>query len=77
MKNNNFYITTTLPYINAKPHIGFAKEIVEADVLARYHRSINDAVFFNTGTDEHGPKIYQKAIELGMDVKKYCDSIVP
>ncbi len=74
---NKFYITTTLPYINAKPHIGFAKEIVEADVLARYHRFLGEEVFFNTGTDEHGQKIYQKAIELGMDVKKYCDSIVP
>ncbi len=77
MKKNKFYITTTLPYINAKPHIGFAKEIVEADVLARYHRFLGEEVFFNTGTDEHGQKIYQKAIELGMDVKKYCDSIVP
>jgi methionyl-tRNA synthetase len=74
---NKFYITTTLPYVNAKPHIGFAKEIVEADVLARFHRELGDAVFFNTGTDEHGQKIYQKAVELGMDAKAYCDSVVP
>ncbi|MFZ2188601.1 MAG: methionine--tRNA ligase [Candidatus Moraniibacteriota bacterium] len=74
---NKFYITTTLPYVNAKPHIGFAKEIVEADVLARFHREQGDEVFFNTGTDEHGQKIYQKAVELGMDAKAYCDSVVP
>ncbi|MEI6587503.1 MAG: methionine--tRNA ligase [Candidatus Moraniibacteriota bacterium] len=74
---NKFYITTTLPYVNAKPHIGFAKEIVEADVLARYHREQGDEVFFNTGTDEHGQKIYQKAQELGVEVEAYCDSVVP
>ena len=74
---NKFYITTTLPYVNAKPHIGFAKEIVEADVLARFHREKGDEVFFNTGTDEHGQKIYQKAVETGMDVQSYCDSMVP
>ncbi|MFA5961108.1 MAG: methionine--tRNA ligase [Parcubacteria group bacterium] len=74
---NKFYITTTLPYVNAKPHIGFAKEIVEADVLARFHREQGEEVFFNTGTDEHGQKIYQKAIELGMDAQSYCDSVVP
>lgn len=73
MEKNKFYITTTLPYINANPHIGFAKEIVEADVLARYHSILSDEVFFNTGTDEHGLKIFRKAEELGMDVQKYCD----
>jgi methionyl-tRNA synthetase len=74
---NKFYITTTLPYVNAKPHIGFAKEIVEADVLARFHREQGSEVFFNTGTDEHGQKIFQKAVELGKDVQAYCDSMVP
>ena len=74
---DKFYITTTLPYINADPHIGFAKEIIEADVLARFHRAAGDEVFFNTGTDEHGQKIFQKAQELGMDVQKYCDSKAP
>ncbi len=68
-----YYITTTLPYINAEPHIGFAMEIVRADVMARLHRAMGDDVFFNTGTDEHGQKIYQKAIELGIDPQKYCD----
>ncbi len=68
-----YSITTTLPYVNADPHIGFALEIVQADMLARYHRSRGYDVVFNTGTDEHGQKIYQKAIEAGVDPKMYCD----
>ncbi|HSV95208.1 MAG TPA: methionine--tRNA ligase [Spirochaetia bacterium] len=68
-----YYITTTLPYVNSSPHIGFAMEIVRADVMARLHRALGDEVFFNTGTDEHGQKIYQKALDLGVDPQKYCD----
>jgi methionyl-tRNA synthetase len=68
-----FYITTTLPYVNAAPHIGFALEIVQADVIARYHRLLGDAVFFNFGTDEHGKKIYDKAVEQNKNPKEYCD----
>ena len=71
--SNKYYITTTLPYVNAEPHIGFALEIVQADVLARYHRQNGDDVFFNTGTDEHGLKIYRKAQEEKKDAQKYCD----
>ena len=67
---NKFYITTTLPYVNASPHIGFALEIVQADVIARYRSLSGDEVFFNTGTDEHGLKIYQKAIEEKKDPQK-------
>ncbi|MFZ2882356.1 MAG: methionine--tRNA ligase, partial [Candidatus Moraniibacteriota bacterium] len=70
---NKFYITTTLPYINADPHVGFAREIIEADVMARFHGANGDEVFFNTGTDEHGLKIFRKAEELGMNVQEYCD----
>ncbi len=73
MEKNNFYITTTLPYINSEPHIGFAAEIIKADVIARYQRQQGKTVFFNTGTDEHGLKIFQKAQELGIDVQQYCD----
>ena len=73
MDKNKFYITTTLAYVNADPHVGFAREIIEADVLARFHRKMGDEVFFNTGTDEHGLKIFRKAQELGIDVQKYCD----
>jgi len=69
----SFYITTTLPYVNAEPHIGFALEIVTADALARYHRLIGDEVVFNTGTDEHGQKIYQKAKAQGKTPQEYVD----
>ncbi len=58
--SKNYYITTTLPYVNASPHIGFALEIIQADVLARYNRLNGNKVFFNFGTDEHGQKIYQR-----------------
>jgi len=75
--SNKIYITTTLPYINANPHIGFAREIIEADVLARFYRSFGKEVFFNTGTDEHGLKIFRKAQELGVDTQKYCDEKAP
>lgn len=68
-----FYITTTLPYVNAPPHIGFALEIVQADVIARYHSILGDDVFFNTGTDEHGLKVYKKATEEKRDLQEYCD----
>lgn len=68
-----FYITTTLPYVNAEPHIGFALEIVQADSVARYKRLMGREVFFNTGTDEHGQKIFQKAQETGLPVQEYVD----
>jgi methionyl-tRNA synthetase len=68
-----FYITTTLPYVNADPHIGFAAEIIKADCIARYQKSLGQEIFFNTGTDEHGLKIYRKAQEAGVDPKTYCD----
>ncbi len=70
---SNKYITTTLPYVNSDPHIGFALEILEADALARYWRSLGDEVFFNTGTDEHGQKIAQKADEKGESRQAYVD----
>ncbi len=68
-----FYITTTLPYVNAKPHIGFAIEIIRADAIARYQRKIGKTVFFNTGTDEHGVKIFQKAQEEGITPQQLTD----
>ncbi len=68
-----FYITTTLPYVNADPHIGFALEIIQADVIARHHRNQGYKVFFNTGTDEHGLKIFRGAAEKNTDPQAYCD----
>lgn len=68
-----FYITTTLPYVNAEPHIGFALEIIQADVLARWHSLLGENVFFNTGTDEHGLKVYRKAVEEKKEPQQYVD----
>ncbi len=72
-QNKNFYITTTLPYTNSDPHIGFAAEMVKADVIARWQRLQGQKVIFNTGTDEHGLKIYQQAVAAGLDARTYCD----
>ncbi|MCR4283742.1 MAG: methionine--tRNA ligase [Parcubacteria group bacterium] len=74
MEKGKFYITTTLPYVNADPHLGHALELVEADIVARFHRGLGEEVFFNTGTDEHGLKVYRKAQEKGEIVQNYCDS---
>jgi methionyl-tRNA synthetase len=67
------YITTTLPYVNSDPHVGFAMEIIRADALARYYTSLGHEVFFNTGTDEHGQKLLADATKAGKDVKEYVD----
>jgi methionyl-tRNA synthetase len=71
----NFYITTTLPYVNGEPHIGFAMELIRADVIARAKKLQEYNVFFNTGTDEHGAKIHRNAIALGIEPQKYVDGL--
>ncbi len=71
--NEKRYITTTLPYVNSDPHIGHAFEFVQADAFARYWRLLGHEVFFNTGTDEHGQKIAQKADEKGESRQGYVD----
>src|SRR3989338_289485 len=68
-----FYLTTTLPYVNADPHLGFALEIVQADIIARFHKLLGEDIVFNTGTDEHGQKIYQKALEARETPKAYAE----
>ncbi|HEY4512955.1 MAG TPA: methionine--tRNA ligase [Candidatus Paceibacterota bacterium] len=73
MKKDSFYITTTLPYVNSDPHIGFALELVQTDVVARYHRLKGDNVFFSTGTDEHGQKIFEASVKEGKEVQEYVD----
>ena len=67
MAKEKFYVTTTIPYANAAPHIGHALEFVQADVLARWNRLLGCDVFFLTGTDEHGTKNYQTAKKAGKD----------
>jgi methionyl-tRNA synthetase len=73
MKKNSFYITTTIPYVNADPHIGFALELVQSDSLARYQRLIGKEVFFSTGTDEYGQKIWEASEREGKNVQEYVD----
>jgi len=68
-----FYLTTTLPYVNSDPHIGFALELVQADALVRFRRSRGEEVFFSTGTDEHGQKIYEAAQKAGKSTQEYVD----
>lgn len=72
---NKFYITTSIAYTNAPPHIGFALELVQADVIARYRRILGDDVFFLTGTDEHGAKIVRAAKDAEKTPKQFTDEI--
>lgn len=71
--SRKFYLTTTLPYVNAAPHMGHALEFVQADIIVRYRALLGEDIFFNTGTDEHGSKIYRKALEEGKDPQAYVD----
>lgn len=75
MQSEKFYITTTLPYVNSSPHIGFATELVRADAFARYQKLLGKEVFLNTGTDEHGQKIYDKAQEAGVETQAFVDNL--
>ncbi|PIR83094.1 methionine--tRNA ligase [Candidatus Kaiserbacteria bacterium CG10_big_fil_rev_8_21_14_0_10_56_12] len=67
------YITTTLPYVNAAPHVGHALEFVEADCYKRACVLAGEEAFLNIGTDEHGAKIAEKASEAGLTPQAYVD----
>jgi methionyl-tRNA synthetase len=73
MADKLLYVTTTLPYVNSDPHIGFAMEIIRADTIVRYKKLFGNKVFFNTGTDEHGAKIYENALKANQDPQQYVD----
>ncbi len=75
VEKKTFYITTTLPYVNAEPHIGFSYELVIADIIGRYKETQGYDVFFNTGTDEYGSKIYKAAKEKKQNTKEYADEL--
>lgn len=70
-----YYITTAIAYTSAKPHIGNTYEIVLADAIARFKRKEGYDVFFQTGTDEHGQKIEEKAKAAGVTPKQYVDKV--
>ncbi|MBI3588997.1 MAG: methionine--tRNA ligase [Candidatus Liptonbacteria bacterium] len=71
--SKKFFISTAIPYVNAKPHLGFALELVQADVLARYHRAKGFDVFFVSGTDENALKNVLAAKKQNMGVKDFVD----
>lgn len=73
--SKKFYITTSIPYTNAAPHIGFAFEIIQADVIARHQRSLGRDVYFLTGTDEHGLKTLRAAETAGKGVLEFADEV--
>ena len=77
MAKKKFYITTAIFYPNAPPHVGHLYEQVIADAIARWHRLKGEDVFFLTGTDEHGQKIYKTAVEKGKDPQSFVDSMLP
>ncbi|VAX35619.1 Methionyl-tRNA synthetase [hydrothermal vent metagenome] len=74
---SKFYITTPIYYVNDKPHIGHAYTTILADVLARYHRAEGDDIFFLTGLDEHGQKVFQAAENRKMSPQEHCDDLAP
>ena len=67
------YLTTAIPYMNGNPHIGHAMDYCLADVCARYHRMLGDEVRLQAGTDEHGNKIYQKAVDAKIPTQEFVD----
>ena len=73
--NKNFYISTAIAYTSSKPHIGNTYEVVLADSIARFKRMQGYNVYFQTGTDEHGQKIEQKAQEAGIKPQEFVDKI--
>ena len=73
MDKKKFYISTAIAYASSKPHIGNTYEIVLADVIARYKRLCGYDVYFQTGTDEHGLKIEEKAHEAGISPQAFVD----
>lgn len=72
---SKFYVTTSIAYTNSTPHIGYAMELIQADVLARYHRQRGDDVWFLTGTDEHGAKIDRAAEAAGKTPQLFVDEL--
>lgn len=75
MKKEKYYITTAIAYTSGKPHIGNVYEIILADSIARYKRQTGYDVYFQTGTDEHGQKIEDKAREEGITPQEYVDGV--
>lgn len=71
---NKFYLTTAIPYVNAKPHIGHALEFVQADVIARYHKQLGDDTLLLSGGDENALKNVQAAEKANLPIQEFIDS---
>ena len=77
MTDKNFYISTAISYPNGKPHIGHAYEVMATDAIARYHRLSGENVYFSTGTDDHGQKMFQTARDQGKTAQALADELTP
>ena len=75
MQKTPYYITTAIAYTSGKPHIGNTYEIVLTDAVARFKRNQGFDVRFQTGTDEHGQKIEEKAKAAGVTPKQFVDGV--
>ena len=75
MEKKPYYISTAIAYTSAKPHIGNTYEIILADAIARYKRMAGFDVYFQTGTDEHGQKIQEKAEAAGITPQQHVDNV--
>jgi methionyl-tRNA synthetase len=73
--SKNFYVTTPIYYVNGDPHVGSAYTTIAADALARYKKTMGYDVFFLTGSDEHGQKVEEKAIEMGYTPQEWTDKM--
>jgi methionyl-tRNA synthetase len=71
----NFFVTTSIPYVNGEPHLGHGLEFVVGDVIARKARIDGQNVIFSTGTDEHGGKIHDKAKSLNITPQQLADQM--
>ena len=74
-KKGPYYLTTAIAYTSGRPHIGNTYEIILSDAIARYKRAEGYDVYFQTGTDEHGIKIEQKAKEAGISPQEFVDQV--
>ena len=77
MTDKKFYVSTAISYPNGKPHIGHAYEVMATDAIARYHRLNGENVYFSTGTDDHGQKMFQTARDQGKTAQALADELTP
>lgn len=77
MSKTYYYVTTSIPYASGNPHIGNAFDSLYGDVVARYHKQLGDEVIFEAGADEHGSKIYEKALEAKQTPEAFIETVIP